>query len=135
MSYEIKTIEGIGPTFGSKLEAAKIKTTDDLLEAAATPGGRKKLAEVTDFSEKQILSWVNMADLLRVPGVGKEYSELLHAAGVDTIKELRTRRADNLTTKMADVNNEKKLTRAVPAEKTVLGWIEAAKGMDPKISY
>ncbi len=135
MSYEIKTIEGIGPAFGAKLEAAQIKTTDDLLTRGATPAGRKELAEATQISEKQLLSWVNMADLLRVPGVGKEYSELLHAAGVDTIKELRQRRADNLASKMAEVNAEKKLARAVPAEKTVSGWIDAAKGIDPKISY
>ena len=40
---------------------------------------------------KKILKWVNMADLYRIKGVGSEYSELLEAAGVDTIKELRNR--------------------------------------------
>ncbi len=37
-----------------------------------------------------MLKWANMADLMRIRGVGEEYSELLEAAGVDTVKELKT---------------------------------------------
>ena len=36
---------------------------------------------------------------------------------------------------MAEVNKEKKLTRTVPSAKTVAGWVEQAKGLDPLITH
>ncbi len=47
MSYKIEQIEGIGPTFGQKLAAADISTTDHLLDLCCTPKGRKDVAEKT----------------------------------------------------------------------------------------
>ncbi len=135
MSYKIETIEGIGPAFGKKLIDAGIKTTDALLDAAAAPAGRKALAEKTGLSTAQILKWANMADLMRISGVGEEYSELLEAAGVDTVKELRNRNAENLTAKMAEVNETKKLVRQVPALGNVQKWVAQAKTLDPKMTY
>jgi predicted flap endonuclease-1-like 5' DNA nuclease len=135
MSYKIEEIEGVGPAFAEKLAAADIKTTDDLLKLCCDAGGRKSTAEKTAVSEKQLLKWANMADLMRISGVGSEYSELLEAAGVDTVKELRNRNAENLAAKMAEVNEEKKLTRTVPSEKVVIGWVEQAKTLDPLITH
>ena len=54
---------------------------------------------------------------------------------MDTVKELRTRRADNLAKKMAEVNVEKKLTNAVPSEAQVSEWIEQAKQLPRAINY
>ena len=90
MSYKIEDIEGIGPAYAKKLAAASITTTDHLLEKCCTPAGRKAVAEATGLSESVILKWSNMADLMRISGVGSQFSELLNGAGVDTIKELRT---------------------------------------------
>lgn len=135
MSYKIDDIEGIGPAFKEKLAAANITTTDDLLGQCSSPDGRKTVAETTGISTAVILKWANMADLMRINGVGPQFSELLKGSGVDTIKELRTRNAANLCTKMAEVNDEKKLARVSPPETTITGWIEAAKGMDPKLTY
>ena len=135
MGYKIEEIEGIGPAYAEKLAAAEIDTTDKLLALCCDAKGRKSTAEATGVSEKQLLKWANMADLMRISGVGSEYSELLEAAGVDTVKELRNRRADNLAQKMAEVNETKKLTRAVPAESQVEKWIEQAKSLDPLITH
>ena len=135
MGYKIEQIEGIGPTYGTRLSEAGIKTTDALLQACATPKGRKDTAAKTGFRESQLLKWANMADLMRIRGVGEEFSELLEAAGVDTVKELKMRNADNLAEKMAEVNAQKKLTRAVPSAKTVAKWVEQAKTLPPTISY
>ena len=82
-----------------------------------------------------ILEWTNLADLMRIKGIGKQFSELLEAAGVDTVKELRNRNADNTAAKMAEVNAEKKLTRSVPAASMVANWVAQAKTMDPIIEY
>jgi Domain of unknown function (DUF4332) len=53
--YAIKEIEGIGETYGPKLQAVDVKTVADLLEKGKTPQGRKELAETTGISEKLIL--------------------------------------------------------------------------------
>ena len=135
MSYKIEEIEGIGPTYGEKLRAADIQTTDDLLKACAAPAGRKDMADKTGLSEKQILKWANMADLMRISGVGEEYSELLEAAGVDTVKELKHRVPANLAAKMAEVNETKKLTRQVPSADTVAKWVEQAKELPAVLTY
>ena len=135
MSYKIEEIEGIGPAYAEKLSAADVKTTDDLLKLCCDARGRKSTAEKTGVSAGQLLKWANMADLMRISGVGSEYSELLEAAGVDTVKELRNRNAENLAAKMAEVNEAKKLTRTVPSEKVVKGWVEQAKTLDPLITH
>ncbi len=135
MGYKIDDIEGIGPAYAEKLSSANVKTTDDLLDKCATPAGRKAVAEASGVSEGKILDWTNMADLMRISGVGSQFSELLKGAGVDTIKELRTRNAENLAAKMLEVNEAKKLAKTSPPTATVTKWIDAAKGMDPKITY
>ena len=135
MAYDIKEIEGIGPSYAEKLVAAKIATTDDLLNLCGTPQGRKAVAEKTGLSESTLLKWSNLADLMRVSGVGPQFAELLEAAGVDTIKELRTRNAENLAEKMSEVQQAKKIAKVAPAAKVIAGWIDAAKKMEPKIGH
>lgn len=134
-NYSIARIEGIGPAYTEKLAVAGIKTTGTLLQRAKDPKGRKAVAAETGLQEKQILKWANMADLMRVRGVGEEYSELLEAAGVDTVKELRNRKAANLAEKMAEVNASKKLVRLVPSEKRVETWVTHAKSLTPMMTY
>lgn len=135
MSYKIEHIEGIGDSYGAKLRANGITTTKALLKACADRKGRGATAKETGLDEARLLKWANMADLMRIKGVGRQYAELLEAAGVDTVKELRNRNAVNLASKMAEINTAKKLTRAIPAEKMVEGWVEQAKTMPPAISY
>jgi len=135
MAYKIDEIEGIGPSFREKLRAVGVKTTDDLLSRCANAAGRRSFSEVCGIGEKQLLGWTNMADLMRVSGVGRQYAELLEAAGVDTVKELRNRNAENLTVAMKKVNGEKNLAKTSPSGTTVRRWIDQAKRTDPVISY
>ncbi|MGC8857153.1 MAG: DUF4332 domain-containing protein, partial [Anaerolineae bacterium] len=84
----IMDIEGIGEKYAEKLRAAGIRTTEALLQKAATAKGRKEMAAQTGIEESKLLEWVNRADLYRIRGIGSEYSDLLEAAGVDTVPEL-----------------------------------------------
>jgi predicted flap endonuclease-1-like 5' DNA nuclease len=128
----IQDIEGIGPAFGEKLEAAGIKTVEALLEQGASAAGRKAIEEKTGIDGGKILTWVNHADLFRIKGVAGQFSELLEASGVDTVPELAQRNAANLTAKMGEVNTEKNLANRAPSESEVEKWIEEAKSL-PKI--
>jgi predicted flap endonuclease-1-like 5' DNA nuclease len=134
-SYSIATIEGIGPVFAAKLKAAGIKKTGDLLVRGKDPKGRKEIAAATGLDESKILKWTNMADLMRIKGVGEEYSELLEAAGVDTVKELRTRNAANLTKAMVEANAKRKMVRLLPSLSAVTKWVEQAKTLPPMMTY
>ena len=135
MSYKIDEIEGIGPAFSAKLAEANINTTEDLLSLCCSAKGRKEVEAKTGVSTTMLLKWSNQADLMRISGIGPEYAELLEAAGVDTVKELRNRRPDNLTAKMLEANEQKKLVRKPPVESIVTKWVETAKTTEPKITH
>lgn len=131
----IDAIEGIGHKYATKLRKARVRTTEALLKHGATKRGRKQLANKTGLPERQILEWVNRADLMRIKGVGEEYSDLLEASGVDTIKELRRRNAANLLTTMVEINKNKNLVRRLPTETMVQRWVDSAKELAPLVSH
>jgi predicted flap endonuclease-1-like 5' DNA nuclease len=135
VNYKIEKIEGVGPKYAAKLGQAGIRNTKQLLERAATRKGRKELAEACGIDETLILKWANMCDLMRIKGVGEEFSELLEVAGVDTVKELAKRRADNLHKAMTEANEKKKLVRQLPGLGQVESWVTQAKGIEPVIKY
>ena len=131
----IETIEGIGPVYRAKLEENGIKFVADLLETGASRKGREDLVAATGISAALILKWVNMADLMRISGVGEEYSELLEAAGVDTVKELRNRNPENLHQAMQQANLQHKMVRRPPHLSEVQSWVKQAKELAPLITY
>jgi predicted flap endonuclease-1-like 5' DNA nuclease len=132
---KILDIEGIGPKYARKLSKLSIQTTEGLLKQGASKRGRQNIAEQSDIPEKLVLEWVNLADLMRIKGVGEEYSDLLEEAGVDTVKELRNRRAENLHEKIIEVNSKKLLVRRVPSLSSVKTWIAEAKKLKPIITH
>jgi predicted flap endonuclease-1-like 5' DNA nuclease len=134
-NYKIEEIEGIGPALGEKFRNAGITTTDKLLVGAKTKKQRQQLAEASGVSEKQVLKFANMADLFRITGVGQEFAELLEAAGVDTVPELAMRKPENLSAKMEEINEEKKLTRRTPSLKEVEKWVAEAKDLPRALEY
>lgn len=127
MSYNIIDIQGVGPVFAERLQTAAVKTTADLLNLGGTKAGRKALAEASGIDESKILTWVNHSDLHRIDGVAGQFSELLEAAGVDTVKEFATRNAENLAAKMLEVNTAKNLSGRVPSAEALQKMIDQAK--------
>ncbi|HLV44551.1 MAG TPA: DUF4332 domain-containing protein [Aggregatilineales bacterium] len=131
----LTVIEGIGKAISNKLAKAGIHSIEQLLKEGATPAGRKAIAEQAGLDPKQVLKWVNKADLMRIKGIGSEFSDLLEAVGVDTVPELARRKAENLHAKMVTLNEAKKLVRRLPTVGMIEGWIMQAKAMDRIIKY
>lgn len=131
----ITDIEGIGEVYAVKLRTVGVRTTEALLERGGTPKGRKGLAEMTGFSEQTILEWVNRADLFRVRGIGSQYSDLLEAAGVDTVRELAVRKAESLLENLTKVNTEKNKVNKLPTLSQVKSWIQIAKILPKGVKY
>ena len=131
----LTNIEGIGPAYEEKFKSASIDSCEELLEKGATAKGRKEIEAASGIAHALVLKFVNHSDLCRIKGVGGEYSELLEAAGVDTVPELAQRNAANLTAAMAKCNEEKKLVRALPSEKSVTDWVAQAKELPRVVTH
>lgn len=130
---KIDEVEGIGPAQAAKLSSAGVSTTDALLERGAKPAGRKSLEDATGIGGKLILEWVNHVDLMRIKGVGSEYSDLLEAAGVDSPAELAGRNAANLAITFQEVVAARPgIVRRIPTESETQGWIDQSKDL-PKV--
>lgn len=135
MAYKVIDIEGVGDVFAKNLNDAGIKTDAELLAKCAKPAGRKELAEQTGISSKLIMKWANHCDLYRVNGIGPQFAELLEASGVDTVKELRHRVAENLQKKLEEVNAQKKLVNRVPTVTEVQKMVDQAKDLPAMMEY
>ncbi len=132
---KLSDIEGIGETYAAKLNKAGVTTIEKLLDMGCEKKGRKEIADSSGIGEKQILNWVNRADLSRVKGISTQYADLLECAGVDTIPELAQRNAENLFKKMEEVNAEKNLVRKTPSLSGVEDWVKQAKALPRKVNY
>ena len=133
---KIEDVEGIGPIFAQKLQAAGVNTTDDLLDRGGNKAGRASLASASGLTETQLLEWVNHADLMRINGVASEYADLLEAAGVDSCAELAQRNAANLAQTFQELDAARpNWIRQIPSEATVAKWIEEAKSMESVVAH
>ena len=133
---KIEDVEGIGPVFAQKLQAAGVNTTDDLLDRGGSKAGRASLASASGLTETQLLEWVNHADLMRINGVGSEYADLLEASGVDSCAELAQRNAANLAVTFQELDAARpNWIRQIPSEATVAAWIAEAKTMEAVVAH
>ena len=134
MAIKISELEGIDPQFAEVLMDAGLNNSNRLLSVAASPEGRRALASELGISETELIDLVNRADLARIDGIGKIYSDLLELAGVDTVIELRTRNPRNLHAKIKEVA-QKHHVRRTPNPATVEDWIEQAQGLARTVTY
>ena len=132
---KLTTIEGIGPAIEAKLKRAGIGSVESFLKICCDKKGRKEVAAKTNIDEGKILRFTNHADLMRIKGIGGEYSELLEASGVDTVVELAQRNAANLHAKMVETNAKKKLVRQVASESQVSNWVSQAKKLKRVVTH
>jgi predicted flap endonuclease-1-like 5' DNA nuclease len=135
MATPVKDLRGMTEAVLNALAAKGIKDNEALVAAAASPEQRKALAADCACDPKDLLGLANRADLARVKGVSGVYSDLLEEAGVDTVKELATRRPDNLHAKLTETNDAKQLTERPPTAAQVQAWVEQAKSLPKLLTY
>lgn len=131
----IEEIEGIGPAQAALFREQGVTTVEKLLEVGGTKAGRNRLAEATALPEFKILKYVNHADLIRINGIGPQFAELLEAAGVDTVKELSRRKADNLLERMREENELKNLVNRLPTMEALQKMIDEAKKLPDVLNH
>jgi len=129
----IDQVAGVSQREATKLRKHGVRTSNGLIEVASGRKGRTDLASATGIDQRDLQHWINHSDLLRVKGVGAEYAELLVAAGVDTLRDLRRRNPTALLAKIIGLNGDSKVVRRLPTEAMVEAWIEAAKDLDPSL--
>jgi len=129
----IAAIRAIRHREATKLRKARVRTTEALLQQAATRKGRADVSERTGIATTDLLRWAHQADLMRIKGIGSEYADLLSAAGVDTIKALRRRNASNLMVSFTQVNAKRRMVQRLPTVDMVQMWIDGANAVDPVV--
>ena len=134
MTLRISELAGVTVDIAKGLLDAGLNNSDKLLAAAGQPNARKELAAKLGVAERAVLELANRADLARIKGVGKVYSDLLEFAGVDTVAELCRRNADNLFAKINEVAGDHDVVRT-PRLDQVKDWVAQAKELGRAIHY
>jgi predicted flap endonuclease-1-like 5' DNA nuclease len=127
MSDPIGSIKGLDPEVRAKLEADGIKNTAQLLEHTRTSKQRTELAHKVGTTPTTIKELANRADLMRLKGVGADFSNLLEEAGVNSCKELQHRVPEKLHKTLEEIHTSKKIAHHVPTVAQVTEWIAEAK--------
>ncbi len=105
----------------AELAEAEIRDTSHLLAAPSTAEAREVLCQSVPVPTTLILSWANQADLMRISGIGPQFSELLRVVGVGGLSDLRVSNAKDLAERMTAANESggKRISRRVPTEGAV----------------
>ena len=127
-NYALEEIpQAIPSADAAKLKAVGVATTFALLEKGGEPPARKALARQTRISEKTLEQWIQMADLLRVKGIGPDVARLLSAAGVKTVAQLKTQDPKSLSDTIMKVNASEHLSENPPSVEHLDAWIKQAQ--------
>ena len=111
----------------AKLKSQGIGTTFQLLEKAGDAKARKELAKAAKVPEKSLENWVQMADVMRVKGVGPDVTRLLAACGVHTVAQLKTQDATKLNDEIMKANSKSHLSENPPSVEHLQAWIAQAQ--------
>ena len=131
----VQKLKGVTPELHAKMNEHGIEHHLHLFEATLTPEKRQELAAKLGISHEAVLELANRADLARIKGIAGVYSDLLENAGVDTVRELRERNAENLHAKLEEINASMHLTKDVPSPKVVHNWISLARRRRKFLQY
>jgi predicted flap endonuclease-1-like 5' DNA nuclease len=129
MNDSMSDIKGLEPEVKTKLESQGIRTTTQFLEHSRTPQQRTELAHKVGTTLVAIKELANRADLMRIPGVGGDYSNLLEEAGVNSCRELQHRVPEKLHKALEAIHTDKKIGYRVPTLVQTTQWITEARAL------
>ena len=118
----------------TKLRRARVRTTVTFLQIASSRSGRALLTKETGISSPKLLHWAKRAELMKIKDLGRDYSDLLEAVGVESISELKRRNPESLHETMAATNMDREIVDRMPSLKRVAKWIEESKDIEIKVS-
>ena len=118
----------------TKLRRARVRTTVTFLQIASSRSGRALLTKETGISSPKLLHWAKRAELMKIKDLGRDYSDLLEAVGVESVSELKRRNAESLHESMTAMNNKQQIVDRMPSIKRVSKWIEESKDIKIKVS-
>jgi len=121
-------------TEATKLRRARVRTTKTFLQIASTRSGRALLTRETGISSPKLLHWARRAELMKIKNLGRDYADLLEAAGVETVAELRRRNPESLHELMQRINNKKKIVDRMPSLKRITNWVEDSKDIEINVT-
>ena len=130
----INSINGMTHIEATKLRRARVRTTITFLQIASSRSGRALLTKETGISSPKLLHWAKRAELMKIKDLGRDYSDLLEAVGVESVSELKRRNPESLHESMSAINNRQEIVDRMPSLKRVTKWIEESKDIDIKVS-
>ena len=92
----INSINGMTHNEATKLRRARVRTTVTFLQIASSRSGRALLTKETGISSPKLLHWAKRAELMKIRDLGRDYSDLLEAVGVESVSELKRRNPESL---------------------------------------
>jgi hypothetical protein len=128
---KLATLESVEAEIIEKLDATGIRSSEDLLDRAATAELRGALAARTGIDSELLLRLARMSDRMRISGIAEPITQLFDALGIESAAALAQQDAAVLIKQMRRKNVDILVVRGMPPESTVARWIEDAKKLPP----
>jgi predicted flap endonuclease-1-like 5' DNA nuclease len=110
------SIDGIGPSSETKLNNAGIHTLDDLRSMNIQQANQQ-----SGISVSRLQSWQNMALLMQIDGIDKQYAEGLVRSGITTLTTLANTAPDSILQRLGEMYNNNVIP-SVPTRADVDLW-------------
>lgn len=124
--YPVSDLIGMDDYALQQLREIGIRTTHELLRETDSDTKLRLMATAIEKDVSQVRRWRSQSDLMRVPGINKNYAQLLIVVGVMSVDTLNEIKPADLQTKLAALNAEQSLVSDVPSIASVEGWVEYA---------
>lgn len=136
-NHGIESIEGIGPKTGNEFRAIGISNVADYLKNAHTVAQRDSLSEQLVIRKELLNNWASMSDLLRIPGLDHQSSELICVSGVRNVQEFARQEPKEFVERMDVINRSggKSIAPKVPSVEEVSQWIQSASSMKAVVLF
>ncbi len=96
----------------ARLDQEGLKSSKDLYERGLTRAARKALAACLHLEQSQIETAIELADLLRINGVGPVYAKILREMGINSAASYAETESETILENYRKINAEKGYSKA-----------------------